>query len=297
MPLPSHVYCPLEVQARDAESVYCRVDGILDKVLVRPGDQVNEGQLLAQLHNIDVDITIAELTGQRDVYRAQLEGLNRVSFDDRRASAQIDPITEALASTKEQLAKREDDREKLRLVAPRAGTVLPPPLVEKQGDERSTCRLGPARRSIRENIGATLTIGTKLCQIGDPQSLEARLVIDQGDVEFVAPGQNVEIMLDQSAEYVYVEQDRARLDAKTVKTSPTHLSSLHGGSLPTQMDPGGSRPAAEPDLRSPRAAARGRSEHGLLRIGLVGRAKITTAPRTLWSRLYRYAARTFNFEL
>jgi hypothetical protein len=37
--------------------------------------------------------------------------------------------------------------------------------------------------------------------------------------------------------------------------------------------------------------------HGLLRIGLVGKAKITTAPRTLFSRLYRYAAHTFNFEL
>jgi hypothetical protein len=37
--------------------------------------------------------------------------------------------------------------------------------------------------------------------------------------------------------------------------------------------------------------------HGLLRIGLVGRAKITTAPRTLWERLVRYASRTFNFEL
>jgi hypothetical protein len=37
--------------------------------------------------------------------------------------------------------------------------------------------------------------------------------------------------------------------------------------------------------------------HGLLRIGLVGRAKITTEPRTLWDRLKRYALRTFNFEL
>jgi hypothetical protein len=37
--------------------------------------------------------------------------------------------------------------------------------------------------------------------------------------------------------------------------------------------------------------------HGLLRIGLVGRAKITTNPRTLWDRIYRYVKRTFNFEL
>ena len=44
VPLPSHVYCPLEVQARGAESVYVVDDGILDEVLVRPGDQVTEGQ-------------------------------------------------------------------------------------------------------------------------------------------------------------------------------------------------------------------------------------------------------------
>jgi hypothetical protein len=37
--------------------------------------------------------------------------------------------------------------------------------------------------------------------------------------------------------------------------------------------------------------------NGLLRIGLTGRAKITTPWRTLWARLYDYGARTFNFEL
>ena len=66
-----------------------------------------------------------------------------------------------------------------------------------------------------ENIGATLMTGTKFCQIGDPRSLEARLVIDQGDVEFVAPGQRVEIMLTQSADYVYVEHDRNGVDRET----------------------------------------------------------------------------------
>ena len=62
-----------------------------------------------------------------------------------------------------------------------------------------------------ENLGATLQSGTKLCQIGDPRRLEARLVIDQGDIEFVAPGQRVEIMLDQSAEYVYVSKIETRV--------------------------------------------------------------------------------------
>jgi hypothetical protein len=37
--------------------------------------------------------------------------------------------------------------------------------------------------------------------------------------------------------------------------------------------------------------------HGLLRIGLVGRAKIRTEPRTIAERLWRYVSRTFNFDL
>ena len=68
------------------------------------------------------------------------------------------------------------------------------------------------------------------------------------------------------------------------------------------------RRAADEDGRRRRAAAdRARcsrrscrcrkTTHGLLRIGLVGQAKITTAPRTLGSRLWRYLSRTFNFEL
>ena len=210
--------------------------------------------------NIDVDIAIAELTGQRNVFTAQLEGLHRVSFDDRRASSQIDPLTEALAGTKEQLAQREGDREKLRLVAPRAGTVLPPPIVEKRGDDDTHLPTWYGSPFDPENIGARLMTGTKLCQIGDPKSLEARLVIDQGDVEFVVPGQKVEIMLDQTADYVYTNCVIERVSTEDLKTSPTHLSSLHGGALPTKMDPSGVRPAAEPDLRSRRSAARTRPQ-------------------------------------
>jgi putative peptide zinc metalloprotease protein len=295
IPLPSHVFCPLEVQARDAASVYVQVDGVLDKVLVKPGDRVTEGQLLAQLRNIDVDITIAELMGQREVYTAELEGLRKISLEDRRASTHVDPVIESLADVNHRLAKQEEDREKLRLVAPRAGTVLPAPLVENRVDEELHLPTWSGSPLDKENLGAALRAGTKLCQVGEPNRFEARLVIDQGDVEFVAPGQRVEIMLDQSAEVVYVSQIEDR-GSKTIKETPPHLSSLHGGPLPTQMGPDGvARPlSAVFDALVPLPE---QDPHGLLRIGLVGRAKITTAPRTLAARVWRYFSRTFNFEL
>lgn len=295
LPLPSHVYCPLEVQARDAASVYVEVDGILDKILVKPGDHVEKGQLLAQLRNIDIDLSIADLTGQREVYEAQLDGLNRVSFDDEQATAQITQVTKALESVREQLAQRESDREKLRLVAPEAGTVLPAPLVEEQPNDGMHLATWAGSPFEPENLGAALVSGTKLCQIGDPHRLEAILVIDQGDIEFVEPGQRVKIMLAQSAEYAYVSQIEKKASVD-LKVSPTHLSSLHGGALPTQMGPGGvahpMNPVFEALVPLPEE-----DPHGLLRIGLVGSAKITTKPRTLAERLVRYASKTFNFEL
>lgn len=295
IPLPSHVYCPLEVEARDAESVYVKVAGQLEEVYVRPGDKVEAGKPLVRLQNIDVDISIADLTGQRDSYEAQLEGLQRVAFEVRSASAQVEPVERALSSVKQQLAKAEEDRAKLLIVAPRAGTVLPPPLVEASGGGVGHLPAWSGSPFDRENLGAWLLPGTKICQIGEPNRLKARLLIDQDDEGFVHAGQRVEIMLDQSAEYVYVSRIGLR-GFETVKESPVHLSSLKGGPLPTQMSPDGvGRPIAPVfDAFVPLPED---DPHGLLRIGLIGRAKITTEPRTLWNRLYRYAARTFNFDL
>jgi putative peptide zinc metalloprotease protein len=294
IPLPSHVYCPLEVQARGAASVYVDEEGILDEVLVKPGDSVTDGQVLARLRNIDVDISIADLTGQRAEYRAQLDGLRRVSFEDPRASDQINEVIEHINSVQSHLDKRQADKAKLQLTARRDGTVLPPPLVPEQEEKDGQLPLWSGSPFDKENLGATLLKGTKFCQIGDPHWLEARLVIDQSEFGFVAPGQPVEIMLDQTAECVY----KSAIEIKSqepVKISPEHLSSLNGGPLPTKMGPDGvARPL---DRVYDALVPLPYDPQGLVRIGLVGEAKITTKPRTLGSRLYRYLARTFNFEL
>jgi putative peptide zinc metalloprotease protein len=296
IPLPSHVYAPLEVQARNADSVYVVVDGVLEKTFVRPGDVVKKDDPLAQLQNIDVDLSITELAGQRNIITAQLDGLRRVSYADPRANTQIDPLKKALEGTNKQLANREGDRKELLLVAPRDGTVLPPPLVEKRSDDGAQLPTWSGSPFDRNNIGARLMVGTKLCQVGDPRSLEARLVIDQNDVEFVLPGQTVEIMLEQTAEYVYSNCFVERVSTEDLKESPTHLSSLHGGSLPTKMDPSGVARPLSPIFEAV-VPLPSEDSHNLLRIGLVGKAKITTAPRTLGSRLWRYLQHTFNFEL
>jgi putative peptide zinc metalloprotease protein len=293
IPLPSHVYCALEVQARNAAPVYVEQPGILEKVYVQPGDVVTKGQPLAELQDLGLDVTIAEKTGQRDAYRAQLASLRSLSHEQGGTASEITEAQEGLRAAEEQLAESRRDWAKLRLLAPKSGTVLPPTLVPKQAtDAQLATWWGSPLKP--ENLGATLMTGTKFCEIGDPRWLEARLVIDQGDVELIAPGQTVQIMLHQSAGQVYFSQIE-KVAKKDLKSSPVHLSSLHGGELPTKMDESGvARPTGKVfEVTVPLPE----DDKGLLRIGLVGRAKITTAPRTLGSRLYRYFSRTFNFEL
>src|SRR3954469_5021315 len=298
VPFPTHIYCPLEVQARDAKYVYVDTDGILEQTFVHTGDHVEKGQLLAQLRNVDVNYKIAELTTQHDVYQQQLVSLNQVSFTDRRASGQIDSLKKMLQSVNKQLVNWERNATHLRLVAPISGTVLPASLVEKQPDEGPHLPTWSGSPLDPENIGARLMTGTKFCQIGDPKLMEARLVIDQRDVELLENQVDwpVEIMLAQTADVVYVSKIVERVSAENLKLSPTHLSSLHGGDLPTKMDPGGqARPLSTIyDVKVPLPE---NDPHHLLRIGLVGKAKITVRRSTLWERLVRYAAHTFNFEL
>ena len=170
------------------------------------------------------------------------------------------------------MGEAERDRAKLKLVAPKAGTVLPPTLVPESPNDTAlpTWSGSPLKR---ENLGALLVTGTKICEIGDPRWLEARLVIDQGDVELVEPGQTVEVMLRQSSDFVYVSKIEKKA-SKELKSSPAHLSSLNGGDLPTKMDQDGvARPIGKVfEVLVPLPE----DEHGMLRIGLVGQARITT---------------------
>src|SRR4029079_8893841 len=142
-----------------------------------------------------------------------------------------------LDNRNEQLKVLEQEREKLNLVAPCAGTVLPPPQVPSRSLEEAELRVWSGSPIEPENLGATLTVGTKFCEIGDPGRLEARLVIQQGDIDFVQPGQSVAMMMAQSAGYVYVSTVEKK-SAEDLKASPTHLSSLNKGTLITQMTAG-----------------------------------------------------------
>jgi len=293
VPFPQYIHTTLVIEPRDAEQVFVQVPGKLVASLAKPGERVEAGQELARLEDPTVELTIAELDAQCREQRDLINTLWNQRFSDPKVAAQIPQATESLRSLEERLAQRHHDAEHLLLIAPRAGVVLPPPEIKSQPSADGTLVSWSGNPFLSRNQGCFLQTGTLLCQIGEPHQLEAQLVIDQADVEFVRPGQAVEILLEQlpGRRFAGEIEEIARQE---LKIAPRQLSGKAGGRLATESDSSGrERPlSASYQARVPLDDA-----DGLIRAGLRGRARIRVGSQTWGQWLWRYATQTFHFEL
>jgi len=297
VPLPHYVVCSLELRPYDASQVYVDVPGSLEEVLVDEGQYVEAGQDLARLRNLDLQLELVRLEGELQRQHNRLESLRRNRHRRDRAGLEaneaIPAVMESLESIRSQLQQKRQEEARLRLVAPRAGHVMLPPLKQPGADEQHGLPGWSGTPLDPRNRGTYLGVSERFCQIGDPAALEAILVIDQADIEFVARNQPVEVRLDLlSAEsFESTVENIARVE---LEASPSRLSAKAGGDLTTVTDVSG-----QEQLMSTSYQARVllRDEEGILHEGLRGQAKIRTAPQTLATRLYRSLRQTFNFSL
>ncbi|MEO1497641.1 MAG: HlyD family efflux transporter periplasmic adaptor subunit [Planctomycetota bacterium] len=305
VPLSAHVYCPFEVHPDPSRTtnVYTEAPGVLREVLVEAGDPVEQGQLLARLESYENRMAITRLEGQIEAEVAELRSLQGISFDDPRAASRIAQLKESLAAAQRQLAKQREDAARLELRAPRAGVVMKPDYVKERDGDRKDLRGWHGTPLDEENRGARLDAGDHFCRVGDPLALEARLAIDQEEIELVEVGQRVRLLLNQSTNREYVGRLQQIADDE-IRSTPPRLSSLTGGAILTEMDDSGVPKPSMPHFQAvvplsdyddlPESA---REMHELLRVGLLGEAKIEVEPMTIGRRLYRYLSRTVNFDL
>jgi len=149
------------------------------------------------LRDLDLELQIARLKQRRAVQAAQTGRIGAAAVR-RSAGAGSNPqAREALKSTEEQLAGPSGRStaahfaralRRLRAAAP-------------QRSQRKT-REGQLQRWTgialdESNLGCRLDSQVLLCRIGDPRRLEAALVVDQAEVEFVQEGMSVDMKLDE----------------------------------------------------------------------------------------------------
>ncbi len=237
VPLPHRVMCTLEIQARDARPVYVDVEGRLESIDVAPGDRVEAGQQLAQLVNPAIDLEIVRLRGEVARYETQLRTLRRNSYRDPAGAAEIPSVQEALTTAREQLREELEHKARLRLTAPVAGIVLPPPEVPHRGEDSLGQLASWSGTPLMErNRGTTLESSVLFCRIGDPQQVEATVIVDQVDRNYVDLGQRVEVLL-RHMPGVRLEGRIESIAESELDLAPQRLATRAGGELPTITDP------------------------------------------------------------
>jgi putative peptide zinc metalloprotease protein len=141
-----------------------------------------------------------------------------------------------------------------------------------------------------KNLGCHLETGTLFCLVGDPERLEAHLVIDQADMRFVRKGQQVRIKLDQLPGAV-LGGTIVDLSKTDVKVAPRELA--RDSSLSIRVDQQGLPRPAKTSYHA--RVVMDRHDAALL-IGTRGLAKILVDPQPLGLRWYRYVGQVFRFN-
>ncbi len=298
VPLPYRVFCSLNVEARDAKTVYVEVPGTLKAVYVRPGDHVKKGKVLAELENYDLEVSISELQGRRDQLQSQLDSLMRERFRDTQAGAEVPHVQDSLDAIDEQLNKKQIDLAHLQLVAPVDGWIIPTPEVPappaEEDNQQAKLPTWSGSPMDAKNLGATLKQGSPFCQIGNPREMQAALVIDQADVDLIAKGGKAVIKLDELPGDVFYSKI-ASISQIPLTAAPRELSHKSGGDLQTKTDASG---VERPENTSYEALAPIDDPDQLLVVGLRGRAKISSAHWiSLGTRAWRAFSQTFHFKL
>ena len=301
VPLPMRVIAPFELQPYDAYSVYVEVPGRLVELAVKPGQLVKKGDLIAQLENLELLQEVVRLQGERASLLTELKNLDSLLLQPSKteqAANRYDTARKQLEGIAEQLAQKEADLQRLRIVAPVDGVVIaPPPAPERPRTDDADLPSWTGTPLDKRNVGASYSPQGQqnlLCIIGNPQEWEASIVIDQDDVSLVREGEEVRLMLEESAYHVFVSTISQVDNFEPLPVVSPRLASTTGGPLAAQQNPDGS---VRPLNTSFRAIARLNDPQGLLRNGLIGTARITVKPKTVMQRVGRYLSRTFNFEL
>ena len=236
VPLPKNVATTVVVRPDNAERVYVSLPGSIETLHVQPGDQVQAGQVLVTLRNMEARLQVASLTNQEKIQRTKLQLLRYQRVDDKEIVNRIPVEEAALTDVETQLAELRKENQKLELTAMTAGVVMPPVEVAETPDDETTLPRWDGTPFDVDNRGAVLETGTLFCIIGDPNQMQATLILNQTDVKQVKEGQPVRILLEEYPNLILRGEIRD-VAKRDLQTTPRELTAAAGGPLATETDP------------------------------------------------------------
>jgi multidrug resistance efflux pump len=170
LPLPHWHRAKFVIEPVETVSVRAGAEGFIGEVLVREGEEVQRGTLLAIMHDHD-------LQARRDSLQSEVSILDRSILAQSTQGA----VAESLVASRrraqliEELSNIDAQRGRLNIRAPEGGVVITPKLEQK--------------------AGMMLKEGDEFCSIAKSGSIRARIRVDDWDLEDVNAGSPVKLWL------------------------------------------------------------------------------------------------------
>lgn len=295
IPLPFHVDCAVEIQPNDAQQVFAMVPGRLVSWHKQPGDRVEKGEAIAQLDNIDLQMQLLEISNEYEMAVSRLRVLQDQQFIDAQAKAQLDTQAEIVASKMAQLNNIQDRVNLLTVHAKETGVIIPPPNkpIPKQVEAEEQLPSWSGSPFDSKNRAAHFSESDLLCLVGDPNQMEAVLIVDQHDIDLVKEGDEADIKID-SARLETFSGRIEKISEMEMSEAPESLGIQAGGHLDTEMDSSG---RLRPISTSYQARVPLENIEVPLRSGYRGQAKVYVGWKSIGWRVFRFLARTFRLEM
>ncbi|MBZ5629495.1 MAG: efflux RND transporter periplasmic adaptor subunit [Acidobacteriia bacterium] len=171
VPLPMRVVGDAKVAPRNSADVQAEVGGVIKNVLVREGDHVARGTVLAELEDWDYR---AALAAAKAKYESALATMNRALATNDGTEAGIQRVQADYWASEVTRAKERLERTRLR--SPIEGVVATP--------------------HIETLVGAKLDVGDTLAQVINSSHAIVDVAVDETDVPLLEPGETAAVKLE-----------------------------------------------------------------------------------------------------
>jgi len=175
IPFPFTLSGEAQIVSKTSRMAFAGTDGILDKVLVKEGQTVEEGDLLASMDPKELDLQIMAISAQQDILNHQMNRLMMEAADKPSRLSERTSLALKREAAQAELQFLQWKKQQLEIRAPVSGVVI--------------------TKDVQTLAGKRLRTGELLCEIAAPDELSAQVYVPEERISGVNVGQDVDVYL------------------------------------------------------------------------------------------------------
>jgi putative peptide zinc metalloprotease protein len=229
----------VQVDPEHIHKAVVNVPGVLEHLRVRDGQEVQQGQLLAEFRNLDWENQLEEARTQRDINQRQADVFSTLlytytSMDPDKKTQLISSLGSAVGQMRSNAGMAnmlENQLKQLELKAPQSGVVMGGPRIDE--------------------VGKYYEKGTPFCSVGDPHKLRVLMPVSPADYrllkkDFGDTGDLSVTIRVQGRETLTWQGKITQMPESEAKEIPVQLTNKAGGNIAV-------KPSSKPDSYVPQS--------------------------------------------